>query len=152
MPGVEKCRTTPRMASMYLKQSAGFTMPSIIPRAVNMSAIIASTPRIAIRPCMKLDPFILLCSFLPAAALSIFAEAATDGVGENPCTIELDFCFLAPVAKYVVQNAWTASLRCRESEAKSLLSIRPRQKCAICSVKPCCSQRRSKLAHAYRIR
>src|ERR1035437_2784664 len=46
-----------------------------------------------------------------------------------------------PAAKYAVQNDWTASFRCAESGAKSLLSRRPRQSGTPCNVKPCCSRR-----------
>jgi hypothetical protein len=76
--------------------SAGFTMPSMIPKAVRISAMIASDPKSVNHPCIKFDPFILQYSFLPADALSFTASTATVGVGKNPRAIELDFGLYSP--------------------------------------------------------
>ncbi len=51
--------TTPRIAATRFRASAGFVMPSMSPKAVRTSAIIATDPARAIHPCMKFDPFMV---------------------------------------------------------------------------------------------
>jgi hypothetical protein len=105
--------TTPTMAAILLTVSSGFTMPSMIPKAVRTSNIIVNDPKKLIQPCMKLDSLILQYSFLPAVALSFPSDAAMLGVGQDSGAVKLDFGFWATRRKI-----------CRPERLDRLLALR----------------------------
>jgi len=50
---------------MCFGASTGFTMPSMRPKAVRTSAMVASNPVRTAYPCIKFDPLMVLRSSLP---------------------------------------------------------------------------------------
>jgi hypothetical protein len=64
MPGMSiKAIAMPMMAPRCFIALAGFTMPSMSPKAVRMIAMVASNPKRLTQPRMKSGPFMVLRTF-----------------------------------------------------------------------------------------